>query len=95
MVTFGRRDDPVYFVDEQHGIRTVLVDSTGTIQNFPGIIKEDFWTSQVSPNAMKPEIRFRTSFEQRNDRWIMLWQIQPDGRYWADEDGFASKMIWK
>lgn len=89
MVTFGRRDDPVYFVDEQHGIRTVLVDSTGTIQNFPGIIKEDFWTSQVSPNAMKPEIRFRTSFEQRNDRWIMRWQIQPDGRYWADEDGFG------
>lgn len=89
MVTYGCREDSVYFVDEQHGIRTVLVDSTGTIQNFPGIIKEDFWTSQVSPNAMKPEIRFRTSFEQRNDRWIMLWQIQPDGRYWADEDGFG------
>lgn len=65
------------------------MDSTGTIQNFPGIIKEDFWTSQVSPNAMKPEIRFRTSFEQRNYRWIMRWQIQPDGRYWADEGGFG------
>lgn len=89
MVTYGCREDSVYFVDEQHGIRTVLVDSTGTIQNFPGIIKEDFWTSQVSPNATKPGIRFRTSFEQRNDRWIMLWQIQPDGRYWADEDGFG------
>lgn len=86
---YGRREDAVYFVDEQHGIRTLLVDGTGTIQNFPGIIKEDFWTNQVSPNAMKPEIRFGTSFDQRNDRWIMRWQIQPDGRYWADEGGFG------
>ncbi|MDO4326855.1 MAG: hypothetical protein Q4E24_12610 [bacterium] len=24
-----------------------------------------------------------------NEKYSMLWQIQLDGRYWADEDGFG------
>ncbi len=82
-------DSSVYFVDEARGIRKMLVDSRGKIQNFPGVVKEAFWTREVSPDAMKPQIHFRTSFEKRRNRWIMLWQIQPDGRYWADDDGYG------
>lgn len=92
-VVFGMRragdDSSVCFVDEERGIRKLLVDSVGNIQDFPGIVQEDFWTKEVSPHALKPQIHFRTSFEKREQGWIMFWEIQPDGRYWADEDGFG------
>jgi len=83
-------DSTVYFVDEKRNIKKKLVDKMGKILNFPGIEKEEFWTKEVtSPNAFQPQIRFRTSFEKRENSWIMLWQIQPDGRYWEDEDGYG------
>ncbi|MGM9590729.1 MAG: DUF1810 family protein [Faecousia sp.] len=92
-VVFGVRrpgeDSAVCFVDEEQGIRKQLVDSDGNIQDFPGIVEEEFWTKQVSPRALKPQIHFRTSFEKRENGWLMLWNIQPDGRYWADDDGFG------
>ena len=92
-VVFGMRfagdDSSVCFVDEARGIRRLLVDPVGNIRHFPGIVREDFWTKIVSPNALRPQVHFRTSFEERDQGWIMFWQIQPDGRYWADEDGFG------
>ena len=84
-------DSTVCFVDEKRGIRKKLVDANGNILRFPGIVREDFWIKEVSGNALRPQIRFRTSFERRKDKWIMLWQIQPDGRYWEDEDGFGAE----
>lgn len=80
---------PVYFIDESRGIQKLIVDSNGNIRNFPGFAQEDLWASQVDPCYLKPEIRFCTSFERRGDRLVMLWEIQPDGRYWEDEDGFG------
>ncbi len=82
-------DSSVFFVDEARHIRKKLVDSKGVIRHFPGIVKEDFWVKAVSKRALRPQIRFRTSFEKRDEGWIMLWQIWPDGRYWADSDGFG------
>lgn len=97
-VTFGMHlyrtrdeDSSVYFVDEARGIRKQIVDSRGCICSFPGIVEEDFWVRQVTPNALQPQICFRTSFTKRDDRFMMLWQIQPDGFYWADEDGFGAE----
>lgn len=82
-------DSSVVFVDENRGVRKMLVDTYGRIQNFPGIVEEDFWTKEISSGDLKPQIRFRTSFEKRENGWIMLWEIQPDGRYWRDDDGFG------
>lgn len=82
-------DSSVCFVDEERGIRKLLVDFEGNIQDFPGIVQEEFWTKIVSPHALKPQIHFRPSFNKRENGWLMLWEIQPDGRYWADEDGFG------
>jgi len=97
-VTFGmhryrtaEEDSSVFFVDESRGIRKMLIDSKGNIQNFPGMVKEEFWIREVAPNYLKPQIRFRSSFEKRDSGWIFLWQIQPDGWYWADEDGFGAE----
>ena len=82
-------DSTVYYIDEARGIRKMIVDKYGNIQNFPGFQKEDFWAGLVDECYWKPQIRFRTDFEKRNGRFIMLWQLQPDGRYWGDDDGFG------
>lgn len=83
------RGTPVYFIDESREIQKLIVDSNGNIRNFPGFAQEDLWASNVDPCYLKPEIRFCTRFGRRGDRLIMLWEIQPDGRYWEDEDGFG------
>ena len=84
-------DSSVYFVDESRGIRKMIVDPWGCFQDFPGILTEDTWLDMVSPDALKPQICFRTSFEQAEHGWLVLWEIQPDGRYWADEYGFGAE----
>lgn len=92
-ITFGMRrgeDCSVCFVDENRGVRKVIVDSFGIIQNFPGIAKEDFWVKEVAPNFLKEQVRFRSEFEKRENGWIFLWQVQPDGRYWGDDSGFGA-----
>ena len=92
-VTFGMRrgeDCSVCFVDENRGIRKEIVDSFGIIRNFPGIVKEEFWVKEVAPNYLKEEVRFRSEFEKRENGWIFLWQVQPDGRYWGDDSGFGA-----
>ena len=86
--TFGR-GEPVYFIDESRGIQKPIVDLNGNICNFPGFAQEDLWVSQVDSCYLKPLIRFCTSFGRRGNRLIMRWEIQPDGRYWEDEDGFG------
>lgn len=97
-VTFGMHayrsadeDSSVYFVDENRGIRKMIIDSYGNIQNFPGIVREEFWVKHVAPNYLKQQIRFRSSFEKHENGWIFKWQIQPDGWYWADEGGFGAE----
>ena len=82
-------DSSVYFVDEKRGIRKMLINRRGVIQNFPGFQDKAALEKLVDPSALTPQIRFRTSFEKRDNRWILYWEIQPDGRYWEDEDGFG------
>lgn len=101
-VTFGMHpyrcegeDSSVFFVDENRGIRKMIIDSRGNIQNFPGIVKEEFWVKHVAPNYLKQQVRFRSSFEKRDNGWIFLWQLQPDGWYWADEGGFGAEDDWE
>lgn len=88
-VVFGSRDSSVYFVDETRGLRKLLVDEKGEIQNFPGIHREAFWLQSYSAKTLPPRIRYRTDFEKRENRWLMRWTIQPDGDYWRDSSGFG------
>ena len=97
-VTFGMHpyrsadeDSSVFFVDEVRGIRKMIIDSRGNIQNFPGVVKEDFWVKEVAPNYLKQQVCFRSDFEKTEDGWIFKWQLQPDGWYWADEGGFGAE----
>lgn len=81
----------VSFVNQKTGESRRIVDNRGIIRNFPGIVKEDCWMKKLTnKRCLSPVVRFRTSFEKWDTtRYIMLWQIQPDGRYWADDDGFG------
>lgn len=97
-VTFGMHpyrskdeDSSVFFVDENRSIRKMIIDSVGNIQNFPGIVKESFWLQHVAPNYVGQQVCFRSSFERRDNGWIFIWQLQPDGWYWADEGGFGAE----
>ena len=79
----------VYFVNEELGIRRLLLDDMGRIHNFPGIRKKAFWAEKIPDNGLAPRCRYETSFTKGEKGWIMRWTVQPDGRYWADEGGFG------
>lgn len=81
-------DSTVYYLDESRGIRRMVVDRFGKILNFPGFEQGD-WMELVEQRYLQPQIRFRTDFGKKDDHFVMLWQIQPDSRYWGDEDGFG------
>lgn len=88
---FGTGDSSVCFVDETRGIQKTLIDPDGTIQNFPGVVKNPLLIKAVPAASLLPTIKYRTSFEKRSGGWIMFWEVQPDGAYWADESGFGAE----
>ena len=79
-----------YVLVGPQGNRTI-VDFDKTIQRYPGTENEDawleFWTSaKPLVNCVLYGVDF-TPVGQ--DAMRMVWRIQPDGRYWADEGGFG------
>ena len=71
-----------------------IVDKNGFFVNFPGIENENVIKQFFKGDSIAPIIFYRTEFWQPKDdpnRYMVLWQIQPDGRYWADEDGFGAE----
>ncbi len=79
----------VDFVDPERGIRKVIVDDKGRIANFPGVV-DDGWKSEYVYKNLDPVVKYITRFEPfGSDDYIMIWEIQPDGRYWEDDDGFG------
>lgn len=96
-VTFGRnRDGEVAAVvlnkpDEDY--HKIIVNNKGCFENFPGIIQGK-WTSYIEGkfDFDSGNICFRTSFQRlKKGGHRCLWEIQPDGRYWADDDGFGMR----
>ena len=98
-VTFGdhlyrkKGDDPSIVFTSASGEKRTIVDYDGNIVGFPGIDARDMdiITKHLTiRDALSPKIRYRTDFERReNGNIIMIWQVQPDGMYWRDEDGYG------
>ena len=85
--TYG--NEPVILTDEG-GNEIVIADGKGNIKNFPGILPEKSWIDELDGESIPPRIQYRTEFSRCPDgTWRMLWEVQPDGRYWADSDGFG------
>lgn len=82
----------IEFDNAERGIHKQIIDDGGRILQFPGIIQEEFWIKKINMGSLEPVVRYRSSFESLgNGKYRMLWQIQPDGRYWEDEDGFGAE----
>lgn len=83
----GHEECKVVFLHPARGIRRTVIDGGGRICGFPGLDRTDPHMPALQP---APRVQYRTEFTRMPDgRHRMLWQIQPDGRYWADEDGFG------
>lgn len=81
----------VIFTHKARHITKTIVDDDGYICDFPGFDEpEEIKKHLESGNLPNPIIRFRTDFEREPDGlFLMIWEIQPDGCYWEDEDGFG------
>ncbi len=87
---FKLNDMQVFFHDEKSidVIRKVL-DENGKIINFPGYVEDKRWLSEMNVGFF-PDVRYEAQFYSIKDgKYLMLWLIQPNGAYWADEYGFG------
>lgn len=67
-----------------------IVDGYGRIQNFPGI-EEGEWVKELEyPLSDKTKFRFWI-YEYKDGKASVEWTLQPDGRYFEDEDGFGGE----
>lgn len=95
-VTYGVRkgeNAEIILQDTELDYSKVLVDEKGVIQNFPGI-EQGSWTKYIEGdfNFDSGIIEFRSVVDDREEGGFrMLWQVQPDGRYWADSGGFGAE----
>ena len=71
----------IIFENERLGIRKVIVDNNGKIQDFPGVMYPEV-VSSFSMAFNTPIIRYRSSIKCLDGQYALIWQIQPDGRYW-------------
>ena len=97
--TYGTRTDlqngetaEITFTNKETGEKKTIVNKAGLICNFPGFATEKIWTQYLIGEMPSPTVHYRTDIERYNDeKYIMIWEIQPDGRFWADETGFGSE----
>lgn len=71
--------------------RFTIVDFDRTIQRFPGTEQDDVWLQYwESEKPLDNYVRYSVDFTSVGEDAVqMVWMIQPDGRYWADEYGFG------
>lgn len=86
------KDFTVFFVNEEKGLRKKIIDRDGTILEFPGIEYTDRLQAELGKQEIEPIVKYEASFEKVDDeRFIMVWTVRPDGRYWMDSWGFGGE----
>ena len=83
-----------YFSKDRKPISSLddILNDAGQFVNYPGIENEELLSEFFKGTVIEPVVQFRSEFERQDDgRYLVIWQIQPDGRYWADEDGFGAE----
>ncbi len=82
------------------GIHRSVTDTRGVFVDFPGIVEGDWRQAYKGKGQVKPWMGFNFRLgKPQNDKGLatFFWQLQPDGRYWTDADGFgmeADEEIW-
>ncbi len=70
------------------GLRKTIVDDSGRILGFPGIAHRDL-VSLYSKGFLGERIMFSSHISLLDGQYALIWQIQPEGRYWEDDYGFG------
>lgn len=84
--------NPVVFTSASGERTKTIVSADGAIVDFPGI---EAWAEQRTRDIFegKPPERYLDYGIKFNrcssEMFTVYWTVQPDGRYWADEDGFG------
>jgi len=77
-------------VDDRN-FRRCIVNHSGEIQNFPGF-KDNAWRKALDFSFEDNQVKFAFwIFPYREGKAAVRWLIQPDGRYFADEDGYGAE----
>jgi len=76
-------DDPAF--------RRCIVNHAGEIQNFPGF-KDRSWESELEIPMGSQRVNFVFwIFPYQDGKARVRWLLQPDGRYFEDEDGYGAE----
>ncbi len=81
------------FSDHRRGLLRLIVHRR-VFLDFPGIDERDLPVILANYEEGLPipeEICFGWSADRVKDGFVFLWVIQPDGRYYEDEDGFGGE----
>ena len=89
----------LWLCHEETDMYVRLTDEDGAFLAFPGI-KDGPWKEQYKGRRIPEQMRFRLRIGEPESEQALFrldWEIQPDGRYWMDEDGFGmedDEEIW-
>lgn len=87
----GYRKINVYLMKtDDPSFKRCIVDASGRIENFPGVVKGDWENELEFPFSQTTKFRFWI-FPFRDGKALVDWTLQPDGRYFEDEDGFGGE----
>lgn len=78
----------IIFTNERTGLRKTIVDNSGWIMDFSGVAHQEL-ISRYYEGRLREQITFSSYITLLDGQYALIWQIQPDGRYWEDEDGFG------
>ena len=89
----GYRKANVYLLNvDDPSFKRCIVNGSGRIQNFPGVVKGDWIKELEYPLDGKTRFRFAI-YPYKDGRASVEWTLQPDGRYFEDEDGFGAEHL--
>ncbi|MBP3854779.1 MAG: hypothetical protein IK990_04070 [Ruminiclostridium sp.] len=83
----------VIFVNRAKDIRKLVIKNNEFV-GFPGIENPELIIPHYKEGQdIEPYVRFGSSCEYsaKEQRCVIYWTIQPDGRYYADSDGFGGE----
>ncbi len=78
----------ITFYNEEKKISRKITDKMGAFVNYPGHENGE-WEKELTMTFL-PATRFVVNVSKfENGSCRFSWMVQPDGRYWMDEDGFG------
>jgi hypothetical protein len=82
----------VLFKNKEKNISKQIIDRDGNIIDFPGVEYTDKLKEELESWNIAPVVKYKAKFEKIDEgKFIMVWTVRPDGRYWMDSWGFGAE----